>query len=89
MNPRPLRCERSALPAELLASRNANNAFCSRPVPVESDIQAAVHEHLEIEVNWRVDCGDGFDEMRRDEGQPGVTGHVALRESLAARDRDQ
>jgi hypothetical protein len=64
-------------------------AFSSRPVPVDRDLTAAVHEHLEIEVNWRVACGDGFDEMRRDEGQPGVTGHIALRKPLAARDRDQ
>ena len=41
------------------------NAFCSRPIPVESDIQAAVHEHLEIEVNWRAPRGDGFDQARR------------------------
>ena len=62
---------------------------CSRPVPVESDIQAAVHEHLEIEVNWRAPRGDGFDQARRHEGQPGEPGHIALPESFAARDLDE
>jgi hypothetical protein len=82
-------CCNVVLSAELIASPHQINAFCSRPVPVESGIPAAVHEHPDIEVNWRAPRGDGFDQARRNEGQPDEPGHIASPESFAARDLDE